>query len=668
MLTLESVLDPAAEGQQPWLTLTLTNTSGTPLQDFVLALSGPGRIASASSFENARLVGVISNHTRLAPPPGFVLAPGGRWTIVASGPALSLRHWNDGTRAAYLVHADGEVQSVAALPLRTSGDNAPLRRGTAVKPIPRDGGGAPVSITPWPLEVHVTGHRGTVPGLDLVAQGATAARAARTFESLTGALFPGEALVRPQSEGGLPVILAEGPGFAAEAYRIGFGAESVTVTASHETGLLYGLITLGQILRGALRAPGHFSFPQSGIIVDSPRFGFRGMHLDVARQFFAGSEVRQLLRVMAWNKLNRFHWHLSDDEAWRIEINALPQLTAIGAWRGEGLAIPPLLGTGPERTGGYYTQTTVREIVSEALDLGIETIPEIDIPGHCYAMLAALPHLRDPAEQAGYESVQRFAENCLNPAREIVFDTLGTIFDELVALFPHRVIHIGADEVPLGAWSGSPEALALLEQVGSKAMADAHRTRLGQPTSHHADAIENSPTALLQGLFLKRISEMLHTRGARLGGWEEAAHGDVIDKESAYLVGWRNVEIAATLAEQGYDLVVSPGQRFYLDMSQSTAFSEPGASWAGWSGPQETYEFEPARRWSAAALSHLLGVQACIWTESMAERALFDRLVFPRLSAIAEVGWTAPERKQFRRFAAAASLMPNLYGYWDTEA
>ena len=249
-------------------------------------------------------------------------------------------------------------------------------------------------------------------------------------------------------------------------------------------------------------------------------------------------------------------------------------------------------------------------------------IPEIDVPGHCYAMLQALPELRDPGENGSYFSVQGFPNNCLNPAREETYRVLETIFDELIELFPSKIIHVGADEVPLGAWSGSPEALARLREIGGAAIADAHARRNNVVTNlHGADEIEGSGAALLQAEFLQRIQTFLASRGCITGGWEEAAHGNVIDKAKVYLIGWRTVEVSAELAGEGYDMVVCPGQVYYLDMANSPAWSEPGAGWAGWSDPEKLYRFDPVEGWTEAQKRHFLGVQGCIWSEPMTDRA-----------------------------------------------
>jgi hexosaminidase len=357
----------------------------------------------------------------------------------------------------------------------------------------------------------------------------------------------------------------------------------------------------------------------------------------VARRFYGVIETSRFLAILAWNKLNRFHWHLSDDEAWRVEIDAYPRLTEIGAWRGYGLALPALLGTGPERSGGYYSKDDIRQIVARAGRFGIEVIPEIDVPGHCYALLEALPELKDPGENGESVSIQSFSNNCLNPAIEAVYPALETIFGEMIELFPGRYFHVGADEVPASAWATSPAANALRERLGVMGVAP------------------------LQALFLQRVQAFLTSKGKIAGAWEEAAHGGGVDRENSYLVGWVAVESNQKLAAEGYSVVVAPGQAYYLDMANGPDFHEPGAGWAGWSSPEKTYQFDPVAGWADAEKAKFMGVQACIWSEPTSDRAVFDRLVFPRLSAIAETGWTAPAHKDFARFAAAVNLMPNLY-------
>lgn len=667
MLTLSTTWMPAAEGQPLSYVLKLRNRGDAPVKGFRLCFSGPARIDPSADIEGGTLESRVSNHSELSPAAGYVLEPGATWQVTVRGLSYPLRHWSDGANSAYVVLADGAIVPVITQPTNAPRDNAPRVKGAAIFPVPAK---TPVnlSIIPWPKTVRTTGAQPVPAGLDVGAHTAAGTAAAAAFAELVDSLFPAEGLSRPIAEGGLRVTLADKAGLGKEAYEIEFAANAATVSASTETGLLYGLVTLGQIVRGAKKHPGNFMFPASGSIADEPAYGWRGTHMDVARQFYATAEVSQFLKILAWNKMNRFHWHLSDDEAWRVEIDAYPALTTIGAWRGHGLPIPALLGSGPQPVGGYYSKAAIREIVGLAERLGIAVVPEIDIPGHCYAMLQAIPELRDPDEHGDYCSVQGFPNNCINPAYEKTYEVLSTIFDELVELFPAKIIHIGADEVPLGAWSGSPLALERLKTLKGESAAAAHAARLGKTTNlHGADDIEGTGTAVLQAEFLHRVQALLASKGCVTGGWEEAAHGNVIDKDKSYLVGWRNVEVSAKLAGEGYDIVVAPGQRYYLDMANGIAWSEPGAGWAGWSGPMETYEFDPTEGWTTEQKKHFLGVQACIWSEPMTDRAIFDRLVFPRLSAIAETGWTEDSARSWGRFSALAGLMPILYGNWQTE-
>ena len=655
-LLLRSVWSDASNDQPSSYTLTLINTSRDSLHGLKLHVSGPGRIDPSARLEGGTLVASISNHTVLAPPAGGILKAGAIWNITAYGLKVPLRHYNDGVNNAYVTVYGGDVLEVAIEPAVSSSANGVPRSGAVHYPIPLN---APetIAVIPWPNEVRITGQRQPPAGfhIELEAQkdsssawAEDSSNAAMTFSELCASLFPAEGIIRPIAEGGERVTLMLDPTLNEEAYRLCFTPTGASVQASDRSGLLYGLVSLGQIWRAATQHPETYLFPVSGVINDAPAMTWRGCMLDVARHFYTSSEVQHWLRIMAWHKLNRFHWHLTEDEGWRIQIDAYPELTTVGAWRGDGEALPALLGSGAARAGGYYTKQAVRHIVAYAATLGISVIPEFDIPGHSYAALLALPWLRDPAENNAYESVQAFTNNCLNPAREETYIFVNTVLKELIELFPDRIIHIGADEVPDDAWSHSPQAQALLKILRNEGAAD-------------------NDAAVLQAYFLKRVQSMLREHGIRVGAWQEAAHGCGIDNNNSYLIGWREVDASRALVEQGYHIVVSPGQAYYLDMAQSGEWAEPGAGWAGWAEPQKTYQFDPFDGIDAAQHDHVLGVQACIWSEPMANRRLFDRLIFPRLSAVAEAGWTTAERKSWTRFKASVGLMPILYGHWSED-
>jgi len=631
-LKLSSTYTPGPDGEAGRYELRLLNASPTPLKGFKLGYSGPGRMGRSATLEGGMFVDQSGSWQEIAAPRDLTLAPGAEWVVSATGLDFALRHWTDGAVAAMVTLADGSVHRVSVAPTTLAGDSSALRRGVISMPVV---GSVPesLSIIPWPNRVAVSGNRTAPIGLAISGD----AEVAETFRELTDHLFPGFGMVRPPEEDGYPVALEAREGLGEEAYEIVFGPAGATVLASRPQGHLYGLITLGQMARGARLHPESFAFPTAGTIADAPAHGWRGSHFDVARQFYGTAEVAQFLRILAWNKMNRLHWHLSDDEAWRIEIEAYPELTAKAAWRGHGMAITPQLGSGPERSGGFYTKAAARQIIALGERLGIEVLPEIDVPGHCYALLQAIPSLRDPGENGLYHSIQDFPNNCLNPAVETVYGVLETIFAELCALFPSKYFHVGADEVPADAWTSSPQARALLESMGG------------------------GGTHELQAHFLRRVQAFLRSRGKITGAWEEACEGGGIDKADCYLVGWRNVAANQRLAAQGYDVVVAPGQHYYLDMAFTADWCEPGANWAGNSTPEQTYRFDPSAGWSADEKARLLGVQACIWSEPMTDRAVFEHLVFPRLSAIAETGWTAPGAKDLSRFIGIAALMPSLY-------
>ncbi len=644
-------------------TLTLTNRSETPLADFTLCISGPGRVDSKARIEGAEIKSRLSNHLELMPPLGTVLEKDKSWVVKFHGIRNRFQHWSEGTTGAYLAFGDGQIQSLAVSSTHLVGNNEAHLRGAKYYPIAPDEN-TPVSIIPWPNRIEVSAYAQAPQGLNFIAPDPIAKSAHAAFTKLCANLFPAEEINRNAAEGGTTIDCTLDRGLVEEAYRINFSEDKILLSAATTSGFLYGMITLGQILSGAKHHPTQFFFPAVGEIVDQPAMKYRGSHLDVARQFYTSAEVGQFISVLAWNKMNRFHWHLSDDEAWRIEIDAYPELTSIAAWRGHGLPIPPLLGSGPAKFGGYYTKTAIRDLVALASSFSVVVIPEIDIPGHCYCVLQALPHLRDPDETGSYSSIQVFPNNCLNPARAETYTFLETVFNELIELFPAKIIHIGADEVPLAAWSGSPLALARLRDLGGETLAIAHAKLNGVTTNlQGADRIEGTGAAILQAEFLAHVQSFLASRGCITAGWEEASHGHVIDKEKTFLVGWRDVAASGQLAGEGYNIVVSPGQHYYLDMAQGQEWSEPGAWWAGYSSPQSTYDFDPTGNWTAQQRQHFMGIQACIWSESMTDRAVFDRLVFPRLSAIAETAWTQPHAKSYHRFIGCVDLMPLVFGH-----
>jgi hexosaminidase len=411
---------------------------------------------------------------------------------------------------------------------------------------------------------------------------------------------------------------------APEAYRLSITTEAILLEASDSAGFFYASVSLTQLAQ--LDGPGAVRLPCC-IIEDHPRFEYRGVMLDCARNFHSKNNIIKLLDLMAEYKFNRFHWHLTDDEGWRIEIKAFPQLTDIGAWRGAGEALDSQFGSGALRYGGFYSQEDIRAIVEHARRRNIMVIPEIDIPGHSRAAIKSLPQLLvEPEDQSDYCSVQLYNDNVLNPALPATYDFLYTVLDEVCELFPGPYVHIGADEVPEGVWQNSPACRALMTQFGYQSYAE------------------------LQGHLLRKLQHHLAKRGRKLVGWEEAAEGDKLD-HSAIICAWSSLASASNTAANGYEVIACPAPFTYLDLAWSADISEPGLYWAGTSTLENCYRYEPeADVPGSQGHKQFLGIQACLWGELLRSQERLEYMFFPRALAIAEIAWSQSEPRDWDNF------------------
>ncbi|KQS74063.1 beta-N-acetylhexosaminidase [Rhizobium sp. Leaf384] len=632
---LENSWHPIAGEACGGFVFTLFNLSDAPISGFRLAYTSLTRVMDDPACDNATFLLRNANFHQFAPPEGFVLAPGGSWRFTVSGLWRPAKHRTDGAKSAYVTLADGSHVPVDVDDLLLGGRPAE----PAPDLMPEGRVTEPFYLLPWPKAASLTPGE-TVPVALYPAEGTGVAdlKAVSTVVALYRRLFSVGHVplsLAPVHEG-KALVFRQADDLGSEAFRLDIG-DRVTLAYGGAAGRQYGLTALAQMLHGARTEKALLRFPATGEIADAPRYVWRGCHLDVSRQFYPVADITRLIDILAWYRMNVFHWHLSDDEAWRLEIKAYPTLTTLGVLRGPDAPMLPQLGNGAEPVGGFYTQDDVRAIVAHALALHVEVVPEIDIPGHSTATLVALPDLADGQEAPdSYRSVQGFPNNALNPAVEETYVFLGKVFDEMVTLFPSKLLHIGGDEVASNTWMASP--------LARKLMAD--------------EGIEG--TFGLQSYFMKRIQQMLSERGRRLAGWDEVSHGGGVDPEGTLLMAWQKPEVGVELATQGYDVVMTPGQAYYLDMVQDEAFQEPGASWAGTVPPQHTYTYEAVGDFPEALQARMRGVQACIWSEHFLNRDYFNHLVFPRLAAIAEAAWTPRARKDWQRFAALAPLSPKL--------
>ena len=401
----------------------------------------------------------------------------------------------------------------------------------------------------------------------------------------------------------------------AEAYRVIVTPAGIAIEAATDAGLYYGAETLWQLIAS--------SGPSKRIpdltIVDEPAFHWRGVMLDSARHMQPVAYVKELIDRMAIAKLNLLHWHLSDDQGWRIEIDRYPRLTSVGAWRQEAGAAGRDPRTGQRVLyGGFYTKAQIREVVAFARSRHVTIVPEIDVPGHATAMIAAYPELASvPNPPTAPSHDWGILPNLLSPA-DSTFTFLDNVFDEVMALFPGPFIHVGGDEAVKDQWKANPVVQTKIKALGLK----------------DEDA--------LQGWFTARVGAYLAKHGRRLVGWDEILGGNV--PSDAVVMSWHGVDGAITAAKSGHDAVLAASPILYLDHLQSDSGNEPPgrAEIISW---RDLYNFDAA----PAALSlderrRILGLQANLWTEHVRTTQYADRMLWPRVSILAELAWSNPKK------------------------
>ena len=624
MLLLECHYDAEAGGNGA-LDFALSNLSGWRLSGVALTYQAIVRLDEAAEVSGGVFVQRHGNLHEVAME-AEALGPGETWRFRALGLSHVPRHVTDGPKSAFVTVTGGEIIEVRCNGLRP-GARAQEHKMPAVAEVETT---SRFAVTPWPARAEVEAICDGVPRI--VGDGTAAQGLLAWAEALTARVFAGEAGVFSGEGAKTMLRLGEVDGLAEGAYRLEFASGEIVLSAGDEAGRRHGATTLAHLARGAVRHPSQFGFPARGVIEDAPRFGWRGCHLDVARHFMTTDDVMRFADILAWLKVNVLHLHLTDDEAWRVEIGARPALTEIGAWRGPGLPIEPQHGFSARRYGGFYSVRDIGRLIAHADMLGITVVPEIDVPGHALAALTALPELRDPDEEAhSYRSIQGYYNNALNPGVVATRGFLETVFGEVADMFAAPVIHIGGDEVGKGAWMGSPKARALM---GREGVAD---------------------TAGLQSWFLRDVQRIIRGLGRQVAGWDEVSEGGGVDPDGTTLMAWQSSEKIARLSDAGYQVVACPGEAYYLDMAQSPAWAEPGLSWAGEVSPEQCYGFELDDFGRGLA-----GVQACIWSENLITRELFNHMVFPRLACVAEGAWTPGAEKSWGRFSGQVALLPRL--------
>ena len=417
-----------------------------------------------------------------------------------------------------------------------------------------------------------------------------------------------------------------------EGYTLAISPTSIRLSANSPAGLFYGLQTLYQLLPpeiyGLQHAERlHWSAP-SVRIIDSPRFVYRGLHLDVSRHFFPVEFIKKYIDAMAIHKLNSFHWHLTDDQGWRIEIKKYPKLTEIGSKRDETLVgqyterFPQLFDGKPY--GGFYTQKEAREIVAYAKDRFITVIPEIEMPGHAQAAIAAYPFLScTPDSLVKVATKWGIFKDVYSPS-DTTFHFLEDVLTEIMDVFPSKYIHIGGDECPKNRWKASKECQLLIKTLQLK----------------NEDG--------LQSYFVERIEKFVNSKGRQIIGWDEILDGGLAP--NATVMSWRGIAGGIAAAKSGHDVIMTPGDYCYFDKYQADPLFEP-TTIGGFLPLSKVYQYEPVPpELTTEEGNHILGAQANVWTEYMPTEKSVEHMAFPRVSALAEVLWGAKENRNWESF------------------
>jgi hexosaminidase len=596
----------ANAGDEPG-TLSLLLQSPTPLPEgWRIALTSI--VPLQPPPETARLVRRVATYHEIEPAAPHSASPS--WHVDGIGVGHRPRHANDGPTAAFVILPDGSTIDADLRPMERAGGTPSRTAPSPPSAAVTDAAAAPqvAALIPMPRDLRVAPNaRGVHYGARLADAPPAAASAWDAVAELAGRLIESPSLT---AAGSLRVSATISDTLTGEAYRIHIAGDEALVRAGGIDGFRRAFVTLAQWAPAGI--------PTAATVEDAPRWTWRGLHVDLARRWYEPDAVARIIDLAAWRKLDRVHLHLTDDEAWRLPVAEWPELADVGGTRGHGLALPPMLGSGRLPYGRAYTEAEIAAWVRTADALGVVLVPEVDLPAHCHAALTARQDLRDPGDTSGARSVQDFVDNVVVPGLPQTNAFLTAVVDALANSFPTSPwLHIGGDEVPQGAWRGSP-------------VVDAHRR-----------ARDLAATRDVEADFHHELVRLIGARtGRRVGAWQEAAQSGGVRPGDGYVVAWTSPDAARELAAAGHDVVVSPGQAYYLDMAPDDDWDTPGMSWAGTVRLEDTCDFEPGGGWTDEQLTHLVGVQACLWSEHVADAATFDRLAFPRLDAIAERAWT----------------------------
>lgn len=420
-----------------------------------------------------------------------------------------------------------------------------------------------------------------------------------------------------------------------EGYKMVIGKKTITIEASSEAGLFYAVQSLLQLIPTESKSKSIKI--KCSEINDYPRFAWRGLHLDVCRHFMPKEFVLKYLDYMALHKLNRFHFHLTEDQGWRIEIKKYPELTTVGSFRSE-----TLVGHGAKSSifdgvphMGFYTQEDIKEIVRYAAERYITVVPEIEMPGHALAALASYPHLGCTGGPYKVATKWGVFDDVMCAGKESTFEFLENVLDEVIDLFPSELIHIGGDECPKTRWKECP---LCQERIKSNGLKDEHE---------------------LQSYFIGRIEKYLNSKGRQIIGWDEILEGGLAP--NAAVMSWRGEKGGIEAAKMKHNVVMSPGSHCYFDHYQFDPQTEPLAI-GGFTNLAKVYSYEPVpKELALEEQKYIMGAQANVWTEYIPNPEHAEYMVFPRVAALAEVVWSQKDKREYKDFKRRLDILVKLY-------
>lgn len=516
------------------------------------------------------------------------------------------------------------------------------------------GGGEQCSLIPQPNELKANaGHftfntptafyvspeldKNSVPIIDSFSQSLNAISGLQTTSQ---PLNEAEALPKQS------IVFKANKEIAPEGYELNIQTDGITVQASDRSGVFYAIQTLKQLLPTAIYGSQAVTDAQWTLpcmkIKDAPRFGYRGLHIDVARHFFPKEEMKRILDLMALHKQNILHWHLTDDQGWRIEIKKYPRLTEIGSIRNKTMIRKEWDNYDTTPYGGFFTQEDIKEVVRYANERCINIIPEIDLPGHMMAALAAYPELGctgGPYEVSGQWGVR---DDVLCPGKEITFTFIEDVLTEVMELFPSEYIHIGGDECPKIRWEKCPRCQARIKAEGLKAN-DKHKAEF-----------------FLQSYVTARVEKFLNDHGRKIIGWDEILEGELAP--NATVMSWRGMEGGIEAARLQHPVIMTPNNYVYLDYYPTMNTQDEPLAIGGYNPLEKVYSLEPIPDvLNEKERSYIIGAQGNMWTEYILSNEHLEYMLLPRLAALSEVQWTQPENKSWERFLGSLDHILAIY-------